>query len=246
MDKNIEEREKLLDTLSSEYEQWISERLDNSDELLTSIRDSLAPDGEIVNTLKEIAGKNNTFVSDEITTSVKDGANTSINNYLGEIIKLLGGDSSFLGNVGDKGYAKGTTSATKGLHWFNEKGNEIIIRKKDGAMLGNFDQGDVVISNEGAKLLSAFSQNPTGFLEKFGLNYQPQIKLPTPNFSTLERRNISSPSINLGGVNIVCNEVNNPQQIANEIIHNKTIERAVLTMVDSAMMGKNSLSKLRF
>ena len=33
-------------------------------------------DGEIVNTLKEIAGKNNTFVSNELTSSISDGTNT--------------------------------------------------------------------------------------------------------------------------------------------------------------------------
>ena len=179
-EKMIEDSEKMLDSVSSDYENWMNQRLDNSDSLLQQIVDSLSGNGEISKTLKELANSYGLNISDTLISSATGNTNGAINSLVSNILSLLGGNSSLLGNVG--GYANGTLSATKGLHRFNEKGNEIIIRKSDGSMLRNFDQGDVVISNEGAKLLSKFAENPTLFMERFGMSsitpVMPNVTLP--------------------------------------------------------------------
>lgn len=246
MDKNIEEREKLLDTLSSEYEQWINEKLENSDELLTSIRDSLAPDGEIVNTLKEIASKNNTFVSDELTSSISDGANSSINSYLGKIIELLGGDDSFFGNAGSKikGYASGIKRSGKELAWLNENGAE-IIRTKDGALLKPLDNS-MVFNNESSKRLWEFSQNPSAFLEKMGMNNIIQPIFNVPKLPNIERVSNQTPINNITHMEVVLPNVTNYDDFMNRMQNDKRFDNIVTASMNSKMTGGNSLSKFRF
>lgn len=159
---------------------------------------------------------------------------------------MLGGNTTLIGNVG--GYASGTTSATKGLHWFNENGNEIIIRKADGAVLGNFDQGDVVISNEGAKLLSAFSQDPTAFMEKFGFsNYiQPMVNVNIPKIPNIERFSNQTPINNTTHMEVILPNVTNYDDFMNRMQNDKRFDNIVTASMNSKMTGGNSLSKFRF
>lgn len=242
----ISDTESMLDTLSSEYEQWINEKLENSDELLTSIRDSLAPDGEIVNTLKEIAGKNNTFVSNKLTSSISDGANSSINSYLGKIIELLGGDDSFFGNAGSKikGYASGTKRSGKELAWLNENGAE-IIRTKDGALLKPLDNS-MVFNNESSKRLWEFSQNPSAFLEKMGMNNIIQPIFNVPKLPNIERVSNQTPVNNITHMEVVLPNVTNYDDFMNRMQNDKRFDNIVTASMNSKMTGSNSLSKFRF
>lgn len=245
-EKMISDTESMLDTLSSEYEQWINEKLENSDELLTSIRDSLAPDGEIVNTLKEIAGKNNTFVSDELTSFISDGANSSINSYLDEIIKLLGGDDSFFGNAGSKikGYASGTKRSGKEWAWTQEKGVE-FIRTKDGALLTPLNNS-MVFNNESSKRLWEFSQNPSAFLEKFGMNNIIQPIFNIPKLPNIERPSNQTPINNITHMEVILPNVTNYDDFMNRIQNDKRFDNIVTASMNSKMTGSNSLSKFRF
>lgn len=248
-EKMVDDTEKMLDALSSEYEGWISQKLDNSDSLLQGIIDKVSSEGESINaTLKEIASKYGTTVSDNIITSVNGDYTTAINNLINGIAELLGGNATLIGNVG--GYASGTLSATKGLHWFGEKGDEIIIRKSDGAMLGDFGNGDVVISNGGAKLLAAFAENPSAFTEKFGLNnfVQPLINVNTPTLPKIQPRVM--PNVTFGDVNISLPNVRTPEDFSREfkqVYANNIgkIRNMIQDDIGNSFLGRNSLEVMK-
>lgn len=240
----ISDQEKMLDQLSSDYEQWIGQRLENSDTLLQQIIDNLSADGSINATLQEIAKKNGTFVSDELTSSISDGANSSINSYLGEIIKLLGGDDSFFGNAGDKGYASGTKRSGKEWAWTQEKGVE-LIRTKDGALLTPLDNS-MVFNNESSKRLWEFSQNPSAFLEKMGMNNIIQPIFNIPKLPNIERVSNQTPVNNITHMEVVLPNVTNYDDFMNRMQNDKRFDNIVTASMNSKMTGSNSLSKFRF
>lgn len=245
-EKMISDQEKMLDQLSSDYEQWIEQRLENSDTLLQQIIDNLSADGSINATLQEIAKKNGTFVSDELTSSISDGANSSINSYLGEIIKLLGGDDSFFGNAGSKvkGYASGIKRSGKELAWLNENGAE-IIRTKDGALLKPLDNS-MVFNNESSKRLWEFSQNPSAFLEKMGMNNIIQPIFNVPKLPNIERVSNQIPVNNITHMEVVLPNVTNYDDFMNRMQNDKRFDNIVTASMNSKMTGSNSLSKFRF
>ncbi|MFQ9888824.1 MAG: hypothetical protein ACLRXH_09385, partial [Monoglobus pectinilyticus] len=79
----LQDTETMLDQLSTDYEEWINARLDNSDVLLTEIVSTVAGKGdEINNTLNEAATEYGTMVSDTIT-SVFDAASPFTNALTG-------------------------------------------------------------------------------------------------------------------------------------------------------------------
>lgn len=242
----ISDQEKMLDQLSSDYEQWIEQRLENSDTLLQQIIDNLSADGSINATLQEIAKKNGTFVSDELTSSISDGTNSSINSYLDEIIKLLGGDDSFFGNAGGKikGYASGTKRSGKELAWLNENGAE-IIRTKDGALLKPLDNS-MVFNNESSKRLWEFSQNPSAFLEKMGMNNIIQPIFNIPKLPNIERVSNQTPVNNITHMEVVLPNVTNYDDFMNRMQNDKRFDNIVTASMNSKMTGSNSLSKFRF
>lgn len=234
----------MLDQLSSDYEQWIEQRLENSDTLLQQIIDNLSADGSINATLQDIAKKNGTFVSDELTSSISDGANSSINSYLDEIIKLLGGDDSFFGNAGGKGYASGTKRSGKEWAWTQEKGVE-LIRTKDGALLTPLDNS-MVFNNESSKRLWEFSQNPSAFLEKFGMNNIIQPIFNIPKLPNIERPSNQTPINNITHMEVILPNVTNYDDFMNRIQNDKRFDNIVTASMNSKMTGSNSLSKFRF
>lgn len=243
-EKMISDQEQMLDQLSSDYEQWIEQRLENSDTLLQQIIDNLSADGSINATLQEIAKKNGTFVSDELTSSISDGANSSINSYLGEIIKLLGGDDSFFGNAGGKGYASGTKRSGKEWAWTQEKGVE-LIRTKDGALLTPLDNS-MVFDNESSKRLWEFSQNPSAFLEKMGMNNIIQPIFNIPKLPNIERVSNQTPVNNITHMEVVLPNVTNYDDFMNRMQNDKRFDNIVTASMNSKMTGSNSLSKFRF
>lgn len=246
-EKYISDQEKMFDSISSDYEEWISQRLENSESLLKQIVDSLSGNGEIGKTLKEIADSYGLNISDSLISSATGDTNGAINGLVNNILNLLGGNASLLGNVG--GYANGTLSATKGLHRFNEKGNEIIIRKSDGSMLRNFDRGDVVISNEGAKLLSKFAENPSAFMERFGVpNVTPVMpNITLPKMPVMQNRQTeATPLIHDVNMTFELPNVKNTDDFINDMIRSTRFEKFIQEITLGQALGKNPLNKYRY
>ena len=101
----LQDTETMLDQLSTDYEEWINARLDNSDVLLTEIVSTVAGKGdEINNTLNEAATEYGTIVSDTIT-SVFDAASPFTNALTGGLNGVsisIGGTTAAINSLVNK------------------------------------------------------------------------------------------------------------------------------------------------
>ena len=172
--------------------------------------------------------------------------------------KKLGGTGTYTGSASqnkwllskmkEMGYVSGTNYAKKGLHWTQENGDELIIRKSDGALLTPLGMGDKVVNAEGTNNLFTFANDPQGFLEKFGvLNYTPNLALPKmPN---IQPRNISN-EVNLGGVHIAQVVTSDAQdfmrQLPSVIANDTKTQKVISEVVLGGALGRNSMSAKRF
>ena len=181
--------------------------------------------------------------------------------------KAMGGSGSYISSASQNvwmlnqmkahGYKNGSYSAGGGWHWTQENGGEFILRKSDGAMFTPLNRGDMVFSNESSKRLYEFAENPEAFMKKYNID-APAIS-PTLSQSALENRlpsltnaaqRSSSVPINIGGINITCNEVNNARElmedVTNQLIKNNRFGNAMSTMINNQIMGKNPLEHLKY
>jgi len=245
-EKMISDQEAMFDKLSSDYEEWIEARLENSDALLEGIRSEIETEGKnILGTLNEVAGKNDPNVSKELGTSVEDGALVSINNYLGELIELLKGNSSFASKLGTiNGYASGTKRSKKEWAWTQEKGVE-IIRTKDGALLTPLDNS-MVFNNESSKRLWEFAQNPSGFISKLidGI-IQPQINL-IANIPSHIKDAASNVMQNTTYMEVVLPNVANYDEFMTRMQNDKRFDNIITSSMIGKFTGGNSLSKYKW
>ncbi len=169
------------------------------------------------------------------------------------------GDSSgsSWGKIKSHGYKSGTRAAVSGSHWTQENGVEFILRKSDGAMLVPLGQGDMVFSNESSRRLYEFAQNPEAFMKKYNLSapvttaVMPysvlDYKLPA---SAKAAQKNASASVSIGDINITCNEVQNARELMEDVtdhlIRNDRFEKAMSTMINNRMTGKNPLEHLKY
>ncbi|MBD5156665.1 MAG: hypothetical protein HDT13_03395 [Butyrivibrio sp.] len=181
--------------------------------------------------------------------------------------KAMGGSGSYISSASQNvwmlnqmkahGYKNGSYSAGGGWHWTQENGGEFILRKSDGAMFTPLNKGDMVFSNESSKRLYEFAENPEAFMKKYNID-APAIS-PTLSQSALENRLPSltnaaqrraSVPINIGDINITCNEVNNAKElmedVTNQLIKNNRFGNAMSTMINNQIMGKNPLEHLKY
>lgn len=172
--------------------------------------------------------------------------------------KKLGGSGTYTGSssqnrwfiskMKEMGYASGTNYAKKGLHWTQENGDELIIRKSDGAVLTPLGMGDKVVNAEGTNNLFTFANDPQGFLEKFGvLNYTPNLALPKmPIFQPRS----SSNEVNLGGVHIAQVVANNPteftQQLKVAMANDRNVQKMVQELSFGQGLGNNTMNVKKY
>ena len=241
-EKYLDDTQNMLDGLTADYEEWMNERLDNSESLLKDIINTVARSGsQISATLVEVAKANGTYISETILNSSNGKVTSTINNDLKNTSSIVG--ISSLGNAG--GYATGTSSAKKGLHWTQEDGQEFIIRKSDGAILTPLGSGDMVFNNEASKRLWELSQDPEKYLSQLSM---PQLSVGMPNYSSLATKgNISQTmEIRVDGINIELPGVTNYASFRSELIKDSTFEKAMCTMVNNIVMSKNPLEKMKY
>lgn len=233
-----------MDNLVSDYEEWMDARLEDENRLLTEIRDKISGEsGSILSTLQDIAGKENTVISTDMTTAITKGVSTAINGIAKATVEALGGDSSHIGNVG--GYAKGTKRSGKEWAWTQEKGVE-LIRTKDGALLTPLDNS-MVFNNESSRRLWEFSQNPVDYLNKLGMqNVAPQINVIAPKMPELSRMQTSGVENNTTYMEVVLPNVTNYDEFINRMQSDKRFDKMITTSMNSKMTGGNSLNKYRY
>ena len=112
----------------------------------------------------------------------------------------------------EMGYAKGTDNATKGMRWTQENGEELILRKSDGAILTPLNNGDMVLKHESTKTLYDFANNPQAFLSNMNL---PALDLKLPKLPQLVNKNAN----NTNGVDV---DIHIGQVVANDPVEFST------------------------
>lgn len=169
----------------------------------------------------------------------------------------LGGSGTYKGSASqnrwliqkmkEMGYKSGTFSATKGLHWTQENGDEIIIRKSDGAMLTPLNSGDMVLNNEASKKLWEFSQDPEGYMAKLGIkDIMPNFNIKVLDYSNLPIKNNTMQSVNNDiQMNITLPNVKNYDEFKGNLIKDRQFEEAIQSMTLGNALGHNSLNKYR-
>lgn len=132
------------------------------------------------------------------------------------------------------GYASGSAYINSNqLAWTQEKGQEVIIRPSDGAVLTPLLKGDSVLNADATKNLYSLTNDPTKFIkDNFKLNI-PSIP-STLNGNTFN--NDMSFEINLPNVT-------NYEQFIYTMQRDKRFEKIVQSMTTSRVIGKSSLNK---
>lgn len=132
------------------------------------------------------------------------------------------------------GYASGSAYINSNqLAWTQEKGQEVIIRPSDGAILTPLFRGDGVLNADATKNLYSLTNDPTKFIkDNFKLNI-PSIP-STSNGNTFN--NDMSFEINLPNVT-------NYEQFIYTMQRDKRFEKIVQSMTTSRVIGKSSLNK---
>ena len=113
----LSDTETMLDQLAEDYENWMNERLDHSDELIAQIISQISSQGDTINTtLKETSEYYGTFISDSLSTifssdspftqsltgELKGGlsnVSNSLNSGLGGVSTSIAGTTTAINNL---------------------------------------------------------------------------------------------------------------------------------------------------
>ena len=142
----------------------------------------------------------------------------------------------FLNWLKSNGYKSGTSSASKGLHLWDEEGlgSELILTKEGSLM--QFNGGEHVFSKDMVDNLWNLAQlNPIS------------SSINMPDFSKLSNRPVSQDvNMNIGDVSVTLPNVTNYKEFRNELIKDSTFTNAMGTYVNNQIMHKNPLAHLQY
>ena len=163
----------------------------------------------------------------------------------------MGGDGEYYGSsdqniwmldqLKSHGYRKGTKSATKGLHIYDEDnpGSEVLVTKY--GTLRQFDSGDTVFNKDQVEKLWNLSKGittPNMFMDNLG------VKLPDiPNISNNLANKVD---VSYGNVSLSFPNVHNYEDFMKQAQQDPKFEKMVQNMTLGQTLGRNSLNKLTF
>lgn len=249
-DKYISDQESMLDDLYDRYEEVLNARLDNLDALVESVSNGVTDNaGAINNTListgdkigYRIDGMTNSIISN---TSSVVGVLYSIKSSVEEMYRAMSPypnmtirTNTILGENGwsdFSGYASGSKSIKKDeLAWTQENGNEVIIRKSDGAMLTPLGRGDMVFDKDASKNLWDLAHN--------------KISIESSRPSSI--RNISRVGGNTKNdikLDITLPNVKNYEEFKRDLTNDKQFEKVLQAMTIDRLGGANSFTKYKY
>lgn len=249
-DKYISDQESMLDDLYDRYEEVLNARLDNLDALVESVSNGVTDNaGTINNTListgdkigYRIDGMTNSIISN---TSSVVGLLYSIKSSVEEMYRAMSPypnmtirTNTILGENGwsdFSGYASGSKSIKKDeLAWTQENGNEVIIRKSDGAMLTPLGRGDMVFDKDASKNLWDLAHN--------------KISIESSRPSSI--RNISRVGGNTKNdikLDITLPNVKNYEEFKRDLTNDKQFEKVLQAMTIDRLGGANSFTKYKY
>ena len=133
------------------------------------------------------------------------------------------------------GYYKGSKRIKEDeLAWTQEKGQELIYRSSDGAMLTPLGQGDSVFTNDMTQTLWSFAKNPKMFANLVSTTTAiPHVPSTVGTVNNDVVMNVTLPN------------VTNPDDFINELRTNKKFEKVIQSMTIGNAMGNNTLNKMR-
>ena len=144
----------------------------------------------------------------------------------------------------EMGYAKGTDNATKGMRWTQENGEELILRKSDGAILTPLNNGDMVLKHKSTKTLYDFANNPQAFLSNMNL---PALDLKLPKLPQLVNKNANNTTkVEFGDVSLNFPNVKNYEDFMRQAQKDKRFEKMVQEMTIGQTLGNNTFKKFQF
>lgn len=133
-----------------------------------------------------------------------------------------------------RGYASGTRSVPKnGYAWTQENGDEIIIRKSDGALLTPLARNDSVLNSMATDNIWNVANNPARFIAE----NSPVILGSSGGLS----QNIQ----NFDNITFVMPNVKNYSELLSEMQRDNKFETLIQSMTIGRLNGGNSLSKNR-
>lgn len=155
-----------------------------------------------------------------------------------ELDRSYASRNSYMKKYGLSSFATGSSYINKDqMAWTQEKGQEVIYRKSDGAMLTPLGRGDKVFT-------AAMSDN--------------LWKMAQMNIANMFDRSMSQPMVSNNVVNnnlspntsvqlsITLPNVTNYNEFKNALIADRNFQNAIQDMTLGAAVGKNSLSKYRY
>lgn len=159
-------------------------------------------------------------------------------------------NSWMLSQMKSHGYRKGTKNASAGNHWTQEDGEELIVRKSDGAVLTPLHSGDAVLNPEASRLLSEFTSDSDRFLNQHisGMALSP---IYPKGFQDNNQavRNPSSQNVGIENINLNLElpNVTNYTDFRNKLIKDSSFEKAMFCSINHAITGKGTpLDKLKY
>lgn len=142
-----------------------------------------------------------------------------------------------------KGYSKGTNSVPSERYaWVDEYGKkELVIRKKDNAILGHFSKGDAILNNDSVNNILKLANNPRQFMMK-NIGDIESLLSNTPDIRNINNDNNIENNVN---VNIGIEKVLDYNDFVRQLQKDPKFEKLVQSMTIEPMLGKGSLAKRR-
>lgn len=249
-DKYISDQESMLDDLYDRYEEVLNARLDNLDALVESVSNGVTDNaGTINNTLISTSDKIGYRIDGMTNSIISNTSNVvrvlySIKSSVEEIYRatspypnMIIRTNTITGQNGwsdFSGYASGSKSINKDeLAWTQESGNEVIIRKSDGAMLTPLGRGDMVFDKDASKNLWDLAHN--------------KISIESSRPSSI--RNISRVGGNTKNdikLDITLPNVKNYEEFKRDLTNDKQFEKVLQAMTIDRLGGANSFTKYKY
>ena len=180
-EKYLQDSQDMLDQLAEDYEEWMNNRLDNSDALLAEIVGKVGEQGgEIKNTLTEVADKNGTMLSESINTifSTDSPFTSSLTNGIHDVSNNTVGAVNNVNNTVSKGFTGTTTAINNLIDKVSGITNAIAKNTNAGSNIGGGNGG--VSGNGGSGNGSGGSGSNSGYTP----SYTPTHTTNSSNSST--------------------------------------------------------------
>lgn len=140
----------------------------------------------------------------------------------------------------NNGYRKGTKSATKGLHIYDEDnpGSEVLVTKY--GVLRQFDSGDTVFNKEQVQKLWDMSK---GITPNMGLS---NVTSKLPDIPVNSKSMSNKMDVQFGDVTLSLPNVQNYEDFMKQMVRDKRFVKAIQEGTLGQVLGHNSLNMLTF